>query len=64
MSEKMQDVMEKELEEAIATLNRANEMLMGLFNTKEAEWAPLYRERVCSISSSSSVEWVERGYHT
>lgn len=36
MSE-MTQAMEAELEEAIATLNKANDLLMQLFNTKEAD---------------------------
>lgn len=36
MSE-MKDVMQAELDEAIATLNKANDLLMQLFNTKEAD---------------------------
>lgn len=37
MSEKMQEVMNAELEEAIATLEKANDLLMNLFNTREAD---------------------------
>lgn len=36
MSE-MTKAMEEEVNEAIATLNRANDLLMNLFNTKEAQ---------------------------
>ena len=34
---KMQETMDKELAEAIATLNRANDLLMSIFSTKEAD---------------------------
>lgn len=37
MSEKMQEVMDAELAEAIATLEKANDLLMNLFNTREAD---------------------------
>ena len=37
MSERMQEVMNAELAETIATLNKANDLLMNLFNTKEAD---------------------------
>lgn len=37
MNENMQEVMEKELEEAIATLQRANDMLLRIFNISEGE---------------------------
>ena len=34
MSEKMQEVMDKELAEAIASLQRANDLLMKIFNVE------------------------------
>lgn len=37
MSETMQEIMERELQEAIATLNRANSALSRIFNTVEGE---------------------------
>jgi hypothetical protein len=37
MSESMEQLMEKEIEEAIATLNKANRALDRLFNTQEGE---------------------------
>lgn len=37
MSETMQEIMERELQEAIATLNRANSALSRIFNTEEGE---------------------------
>lgn len=37
MSETMKETMDKELAEAIATLNRANRALGRLFNTEERE---------------------------
>jgi len=35
--EDMQEIMERELQEAIATLNRANSALSRIFNTDERE---------------------------
>ena len=37
MSETMQEMMEREMAEAIATLNKANRALDRLFNTTEGE---------------------------
>jgi len=37
MSETMQEMMEREIAEAIATLNKANRALDRLFNTQEGE---------------------------
>ncbi len=37
MSESMEQLMEKEIAEAIATLNKANRALDRLFNTQEGE---------------------------
>jgi diadenosine tetraphosphate (Ap4A) HIT family hydrolase len=37
MSESMEQLMEKEIAEAIATLNKANRALDRLFNTAEGE---------------------------
>lgn len=37
MSETMQEMMEREIAEAIATLNRANSALSRLFNVEEGE---------------------------
>jgi len=37
MSETMQEMMEREMAEAIATLNKANRALDRLFNTQEGE---------------------------
>ena len=37
MSETMKETMDKELAEAIATLNRANELLMSIFKVDEEE---------------------------
>ena len=37
MSETMEQIMERELAEAIATLNKANRALDRLFNTQEGE---------------------------
>jgi hypothetical protein len=37
MSENMQELMDKELAEAIATLHRANDLLMRIFNTEADE---------------------------
>jgi hypothetical protein len=37
MSETMQEMMEREMAEAIATLNKANRALDRLFNTQERE---------------------------
>lgn len=37
MSQTMQEVMDAELAEAIATLEKANDLLMNLFNTREAD---------------------------
>lgn len=37
MSETMKDTMERELAEAIATLNRANSAFERIFNTSERE---------------------------
>jgi hypothetical protein len=39
MSENMQELMDKELAEAIATLQRANDLLMRIFNTEADEEA-------------------------
>jgi hypothetical protein len=37
MSESMQEMMEREMAEAVATLNKANRALDRLFNTQEGE---------------------------
>ena len=37
MSETMKEVMDAELEQAIALLNEANKLMESLFNTREAE---------------------------
>jgi hypothetical protein len=37
MSETMQEIMERELEEALASLKRANNALSRIFNTEEGE---------------------------
>lgn len=37
MSTQMQEVMNAELEQAIALLNEANKLMESLFNTKEAD---------------------------
>jgi hypothetical protein len=37
MSETMQEMMEREMAEAIATLNKANRALDRLFNTQEGD---------------------------
>lgn len=37
MNQTMQEVMDAELQQAIALLNEANKLMESLFNTKEAE---------------------------
>lgn len=37
MNQTMQEVMDAELEQAIALLNEANRLMESLFNTKEAD---------------------------